>query len=707
MTTTNNRSSISFASSIPGESPPPPPRACFGRDELIEGIVGLAENLTPIALIGPGGIGKTSIALTVLGDCRIKQRFGDNRWFIRCDQISASRSHFLSRLSKVIGAGVENPGDLSSLRRFLSSREMILFLDNAESVLDSQGGNAQEIYAIVEELSRFSNISLCITSRISIIPPDCKRLDIPTLSMDPACHTFYHIYDRDERSDLINNILEQLDFHPLSITLLATVAQHNEWDTNRLTKEWARRRTGVLRTQYNESLATTIELSLASPMFQGLGPDARDLLGIVAFFPQGVDEKNLDWFFPAISDRTNIFDKFCVLSLAYRNNGFITMLAPLRDHLCPKDPKSSPLLRMTKDHYFQRLSVGFCPDEFGSGGAQWIRSEDVNVEHLLDVFTSIDGNSISVWDACACLMRSLYWNKKRLVTLGPKIEDLPDDHPSKPECLFQLSWSFNSVGNYTEEKRHAIYALKLWRERGSDLQVARTLWSLSNANRLLGLYKEGIQRAKEALEIYERFGDTSGQVQSLYNLASLLHDDGQLDAAEEAAARAIDLLPDEGEQFRACRCHRVLGEIFSSKGEVEKAINHFETALGIASSFNWYCQLLRIHHSMAELLFDENRFDDAHTHVERAKLHAIDDTYRLGHAMELQAEFLYQQHKFEEANSEALQAVEVYEKIGATNRVEACRVILRNIEAKMEKLVTSDESDFNGEFLETVITHAC
>jgi hypothetical protein len=70
---------LSSRISSSGESQPPQPRIFFGHDELIEEAIGLADHLAPVALIYAGGIGKTSIALTVIYDDRIKRPFGDDR----------------------------------------------------------------------------------------------------------------------------------------------------------------------------------------------------------------------------------------------------------------------------------------------------------------------------------------------------------------------------------------------------------------------------------------------------------------------------------------------------------------------------------------------------------------------------------------------------------------------------------------------------
>ncbi|KAF9780486.1 hypothetical protein BJ322DRAFT_295702 [Thelephora terrestris] len=678
--------------SIPGESPPPAPRDFFGREDLIEKIVGLAENLVPTALVGAGGIGKTAIALTVLHHGRVKERFGGHRRFMRCDQFPASCANFLRQLSKIIGAGIENPEDLASLRSFLSCREMLIVLDNAESILDPQGTDAREIHAMVKELSQFSNISLCVTSRISNVPPHCKRLEIPTLSMEAACNIFYSIYGDGDRSGIINDLLRRLDFHALSTTLLATTASDNMWSFDRLAQEWGEQRTQVLRTDYDESLAATIELSLTSPSFRKLGPNARDLLGVVAFYPRGVDEKNLDWLFPTIPSRKNIFDKFCTLSLAYRSNGFVTMLAPVRDYLSPPDPKISTILCATKDHYFTRLSVYLVPDQPGFDEAQWIKSEDENVEHLLNIFTSIDMDALDVWDACYHFMQHLYWQKPRQTVLGSKIEGLPDGHPSKHKCLFGLALSFGSVGNYIENKRLLVHTLALGEKQGDDFWVARSLQSLSLANQFLGLLEEGIQQAEEAFGMFKRLGNTVEQAICLSYLARLLLDDDQPDAAQDPALRGIKLLPEKGEEFQLCESHRLLGEIHRSKGEKEKALDHLETALTIASSFNWQDQLFWIHYAMAWFFRDDDKFEEANTHIEQAKSSAVDDKYSLGFRMEMQALIWYRQHRLEDARAEVMRAFEVFQKLGLADGVERCTVLLQKIEEAMGSPEVSNEA---------------
>ena len=225
-------------------------------------------------------------------------------------------------------------------------------------------------------------------------------------------------------------------------------------------------------------------------MFRELGPNARGLLGVIAFYPQGIHENNVNWLFPTIPNGTRILDKFCFLSLTHRSNGFITMLAPLRGHLRPKDPKLSTLL-CTEERYFARIPVPVGPSLPGFEDTQWTSSEDVNFEHILDVVTTINPDSDDVWNTCVGFKKHLHWHKPRQTMLEKKIEGFPDRHLSRPQGLQMLAFLFGVLGYHAEKARLLNHALKLGRERGDDLLVGKLLESLSDANRMLSRYKEG------------------------------------------------------------------------------------------------------------------------------------------------------------------------------------------------------------------------
>ena len=361
------------------------------------------------------------------------------------------------------------------------------------------------------------------------------------------------------------------------------------------------------------------------------------------------------------------------------------MLAPIRDYLSPKDPKMSPLLCATKDHYFRRLSVFVDPGHPGFEEARWIKSEDGNVEHLLDVFTLIDAASDDVWLAYGHFLGHLYWHNPRQTLLGQRVEDLPDDHPSKPVCLFELSRLLDKVGKFTEEKELLIRALKLERERGNDARTAQALRFLCDTNRMLGQYEEGMEQVREALQILERIGDVPGQAICLVDLGQSLLNAGQLDAAEETASRAIDLISGEGQPFVTCRSHRILGNVYHAKGERGKAIENLKTAIAIASPFEFHGQLFWIHWELAEVFLDEGDFDSAQVHANQAESHIVGDTHSLGYVMEMRAKIWRRQNRLEDARAEVLHAMEVYEKFGLSGDLENCRALLQEIERDRSK----------------------
>ena len=233
-----------------------------------------------------------------------------------------------------------------------------------------------------------------------------------------------------------------------------------------------------------------------------------------------------------------------------------------------------------------------------------------------------------------------------------------------------------------ECKRLLSHALNLWREQGNDFRVAQTLGKLADANRGMGLYEEGIQQAEEASETFKRIGSVVEQASSLIDLAWLLCDANQLYAAEKAGSRAIALLPERGEELWVCEAHHALGNIYRTKGETTRAIYHLEIALGIASSLNTVEEQFWVNFTLADAFSEERKFGDAQTHVEHAKSLAVNNTYLLARASLLQARVWFAQDMLGEAKSEALSALDVFEKLGAGSNSEFVRWFLEKIDAR-------------------------
>ena len=192
----------------------------------------------------------------------------------------------------------------------------------------------------------------------------------------------------------------------------------------------------------------------------------------------------------------------------------------------------------------------------------------------------------------------------------------------------------------------------------------------------MGLLEEEIRQAREASEIFERLGKTTDQASTLIELAWLLNYDRQLDAAEEAASRAIELLPKKGEQLDICQAHHVLGNIHNSKDNTGRTVHHFEEAIRIASSLNVTQLSFWINRVLSEMLFLERKFDNGQARLECAKSYAVNDAHCRAHVLEAQAWVWSGQGRFEEAKSEALRALGMFEQLGASVSAERMGQVL-------------------------------
>ncbi len=201
-----------------------------GRDADCEAVAALVTGTRVVTVVGPGGIGKTSLAAVVCDS--IVARFADGAcWVDLAPLISKSQIH----VAVARAIGIDSEGDGTRLLTALRDRQLLLVLDNCEHVVEAAAKLANRIF---KECSR---VHVFATSQEPLQIQAERVYRLESLSIPPAdalydyARTFGSVqlledrvqsHERGFRLDSQNvavaiDLCRQIDGNPLAIEMAA------------------------------------------------------------------------------------------------------------------------------------------------------------------------------------------------------------------------------------------------------------------------------------------------------------------------------------------------------------------------------------------------------------------------------------------------------------------------------------------------------
>jgi predicted ATPase/DNA-binding SARP family transcriptional activator len=157
-------------------------RPLIGRDAQLDSIGELLAGVRLLSLIGPGGAGKTSLALATV--VRTSEDYADGAFGVRLASVHAdSPDQVPVAVADALGMPMDGAAATHDLRErlvsFLSQRRMLLLVDNCEHVVDAAAALIDDI------LSRCPGITVLATSREALAVPDEVQVIVGPLETPP------------------------------------------------------------------------------------------------------------------------------------------------------------------------------------------------------------------------------------------------------------------------------------------------------------------------------------------------------------------------------------------------------------------------------------------------------------------------------------------------------------------------------------------
>src|ERR1700743_1212801 len=147
----------------------------IGRDDQARSVAALLATNALVTLVGPGGVGKTCLALEVANEAA--SSFRDGAWLVELASISDATSA-AGAVATVLGIKIgESAAPFDTLARQLARRTLLLVLDNCEQII-------APCAALCEAIMRAApNVHILATSREPLSCQGEQIFEVPPLAV--------------------------------------------------------------------------------------------------------------------------------------------------------------------------------------------------------------------------------------------------------------------------------------------------------------------------------------------------------------------------------------------------------------------------------------------------------------------------------------------------------------------------------------------
>jgi tetratricopeptide (TPR) repeat protein len=562
----------------------PAPRRCFGRDSIIEDLVAtwIGPAPLPTPLLGPPGIGKSTVSITALHDPQVVERFGARRYFVRC-QAATSGEAMLAAVATTLG--VELGGNLiARLLAALGQAPTLLVLDNAETPWE---GDVPGTEQALEDLAGGPGLVLVASLRGRQRPfrPQWREaIYLEPLTAADARKVFLAVAGQRFADDPnLDGLLAAQDGLPLAVELLAYVAEA-EPDLAGLLQRWADKRGAILaeagsaRTELGVNTEASFELSIGGPR---MSDQARRLLSMLGVLPDGVAHDDVEALLPGIGvDAAAVLRR---VGLAFDEAGRLRMLQPIRDHVQRHHPPQTDDLARAIDHYGQ-LARTLAPTVGWPGGAEASRQlagERANLETMIQQGLKTSEPALSIQAALAMnqFMRHSGLGSSNLLEEAGTAAASVSDSSSQAAVLFSLGDLATYRSDRSAAQAYLNQALQLFEQGGDVLGQANAICRLGDLATRFSEDEQAEAHYEQALSLYEQVNNVLGQANSILGLAHVALRSSEDEQAKAHYEQALVLYRERRDILGQANCILGLGRVALWHSENEQAKVHFEQAL--------------------------------------------------------------------------------------------------------------------------------